>query len=317
MKFLVFIIFALLMFTGTHVQAFTNNSVVTDIPELGSDVVPEADSDQTPPLETGGETLDLFNSSNTQSSEGDNGSGAINEVVVTVSSGSSSENFNDSGGINGSSASNGNSSSSASGTSEETISAQSILNTLSGNQAVTSSGTVSNSVGGSSGGSVGTNISGLKTREALLSRGIIKLTIPPPPIPGTAAAKVRPSYSRGDLALIVSGEIVKTPDIENVFYTANTLSITYQSEGRLLFALPVPYTTKIDLTFDEVTPKKRVRVRFPWFKFLMWTGVSQNSLRTHLDAIITTAPEGKEYDRAAYVFKGVADFLGSSVHRLQ
>lgn len=324
MRLLVFTLFVSFVFASTHIgsglfgalsekaflaAAFLNDSVIVDlIEEEGEspDVVPEADSTTPPPPETGGSVFDL-------GGDDENGdSGLIDEVVVVLSGESGSENDPSlSGGTD-------------TGVSEEqvTVSAESILNTLMGNQAITSGGTSGNTQNPSGGG--GTSISGSKTREALLSRGIKALTIPPRPESShTSQSKAR-YHSRADLALIVSSEMVKNPDISDVFYTTSAITITYQARGRLLFALPIPYVTTLALDFNAPTPKSRVRVTFPWYKFFMWTGISKKELRNHIDAIIVASPEGDEYDRAATIFEKVSELIADqgsvragSVRRVQ
>jgi len=310
MRFLTLAFASVFFFGGVytaHAADFTNDSVIVDIisEDTSAEVVTEADSNVTPSSSGGaGEIINFGDGTN-----GEGGVGVIDEVEVTITSGTNNES-----GAQGGEGGDGLSSSGI-----ETVSAQSILNTLTGNQALTSQGGSAGASGAdpsaSAGGSSGTNVSGSKTRQALLSRGITSLTIPPPP--EAAASAPRKAYSRADLALFVSSEIVKNPDIDDVFFTVNSLSIQYRSTGRLLFALPIPYTTVVSLRFDEATAKKRVVIRFPWYKFLLLTGVSKSDLRTRIDAIITSAPKGEEYDRATQVFNDVAKLLGGGVRRIQ
>ena len=317
MRFAVLAAFVFIVFLGVHAgsglygavaeraglaTAFTNDSVRVDIIDQGisPDAVPLADSDNTPSSEgSGGSNIDVSNTDSNSSSE-TNGN-TISEVVVTVSTseGGSTSSSN--------SSSESNASNTDQSSTQQTVSAEDILNTLTGNQAVTS-----NSASGSGGGSSGsgsTFVSGEKTRAALLSRGITAFTIPPPPAAGTLAAASRAPYSRADLALIVSGELVKNPDIDSVFYTTNSITVSYKATGRLFFALPIPYTTNLTLSFDAPTTKERVRVTFPWYKFMMWTGVSKSALQEKVDSIITAAPSGQEYDRATLVFQQVSTLL--------
>jgi len=321
MKFLILAVFAFLVLGGTQAgdavvgtvskyaglaASFTNDSVIVDIVQEGqsADVVPEADSDATPPAGSGGGTVSFPDDGG--SSTG--GSSVIDEVTITTTITTEEGSSDSSGGAPNSTSS------------EETVSAQDILNTLTGNQAITTSNSSNGSAGGigsdsNSGafGSGGTNISGSKTRQALLSRGITNLAFPAKPVSevGNASAD-RLSYSRADLALIISGEMVRNPNIDDVFYTTNAITVTYKAQGRLLFALPIPYTAKLDLRFDESTAKKRVRITFPWFKFFMWTGVSKSGLRDTIDTVITAAPAGEEYDRATLIFQAVATILNDT-----
>lgn len=285
--------------------SFINDSVIIDVDDtvLDSNTIPEATTDTIPPETV---TSDPIVFSDDENDAGD----VIDEVVIEVTT--QSDNAADSSSTTGddttASDTGGTSSdtisdSETTNTTEQTVSASSILQTLTGNQAVT---TVSG--GGSGGGASGTSVSADKTRDALLSRKITNITIPEAPT-GSIAAASRPPYSRADLALIVSAALVKNPDLDDVFYSTNTLSISYKARGRLLLAIPVSYTATLDLAFDEATEKKRVRVKFPWYRFFMYTGVSKSNLRAEVDGVISRAPAGQDYDRAAQIFNEVASLL--------
>lgn len=302
-------IFITLLFIGTfffvsHVAIaddFINDTDIINIPFDVDEgiVVPETESPLNVPLpDSDSDEVITFGDD-----EEGGGEDVIDEVIINADDSSSGEGEGGGGGDtnDGDSVNEG---SGAQDSGSETVSASSILDTLTGNQALTS--------GSAGGGSGGTSLSGSKTRAALLGRGITKITIPAPPTSSSDDSESQggASYTRNDLALIVSAALVQTPNIQDVFFTTDSISISYQARGRLFFALPLTYTTKLDLKFDESNTRRRVAIDFPWYKFLMWTGVSKNQLRNQVDVIITTAPQGKQYDRATFVFEGVADILG-------
>lgn len=323
MKLFILAAFALLVVFGTGAVAnlydavstrtqtastFINDSNIINIPDdtLPDAIVPDDDSGSgggggsTPPPGGDDEVL-VFGDS-----EGDSGGDTINQVVVN--SGGSNDNSGDGGSGGSNSGSSNNNNGSGDG---ETVSTESILDSLTGNQAISSS-----SGGGAASGG-GTSVSGSKTREALLSRGITTISVPPIPEAGSVESSARAPYTRNDLAIIVSAALVQNPDIDDIFFTTTALEISYKSRGRLLFTIPVPYPTKVSLSFDETTTKKRVKVKFPWYKFFMWTGVSKNSLRNSIDPIITSTPKGEEYDRATHIFNAVSEVIASARGTIQ
>lgn len=278
--------------------SFINDSVII---ELGSsepdDVfIDENDGEDTPPPDNSGDVID-FDDDN---EEGGDEEDTIEEVVVGASD-EGSENSGDSDSDN------------------ETVSSESILDTLTGNQAVSGGDSaVAGSEGGgsaegaSSGGGSGTSVFGEKTREALFSRGITHITIPPLPSSDEVRSPARVPYTRNDLALIVSAALVEYPSVEDVFFTTDALTISYKARGRLFVTIPLTYNAKVSLKFNEKTTKKRVSISFPWYRFLLWTGVSKSQLRTTIDGVISDTPEGGGYDRAALIFQNVTDILSGA-----
>lgn len=324
MKLLVLAAFTLFVVLGTEAgdvvldvvteqaqvaTTFINDSNIITIPEdTAPEAVPSEDGggesgeEETTPLPESGETITLGGGSTDDSKD------TITEVTVTTTTSTDTSSDSTNGGDSGSESGEDSSTEGS-----ETVSAESILNTLTGSQAVTSTSEQAQSGAstGSSGGG-GTAVSGSGAREALLSRNITSITLPPIPEAGTEAAARRAPYTRNDLALVVSAALVQNPDVDDVFFTTNALKITYTSRGRLLFVVPLSYPTKLSLSFDETTVHQRVDVDFPWYKFLMWTGVSKKSLRDTIDPIITNTPRGLEYDRATHIFSAVSDVLVSA-----
>ena len=321
MKLFILAAFALLVVLGTGTvtdlydvvssrtqtaSTFINDSNIINIPDdaIPDAIVPSDDDDgdgdgSTPPPVPGGDEVIVFDDNGGDEGEED----SVTEVVV---------NSGDSGNGNssdGNGASDGNNSGGDSSGDGEVVSASSILDSLTGNQAINSSSGASSSSGEGAGG---TSVSGSKTREALLSRGITSLSVPGAPEAGTVNTQTRAPYTRNDLALIVSSLLVENPDVDDVFFTTDSIIITYKARGRLLFTIPIPYPSTLRLSFDEASVKKRVDIDFPWYKFLMLTGVSKNTLRTTIDSIITDTPKGEEYDRATYIFTAVSEVISSS-----
>lgn len=228
---------------------------------------------------------------------------SIMEVVVTSTEENSGGSTNEDGLGDDSSSSGGDSGDG------QILSSSNVLNTLTGSQAVTSS------EGGS--GLSGVGISAQKVKDALRSRGIVELSIPT--APQTSSESSGPSntntqrYSRNDVTLIASALITKNPNFVDIFFTTETLKITYAAQGRLLFAIPLRYETKISINLKEQNQNKRVRINFPWFKFFTWTGVSKDRLKENINNAIENALVDKtQYDAVASILERVSEvILGS------
>jgi hypothetical protein len=190
--------------------------------------------------------------------------------------------------------------------SANSVSAQSLVDTLSANLAISGSGSA-----GASG--FGGGVDGARARAALLARGITGVYLPDtgPAAGGTwSGGKKRIPLSRDDVALVISSTSLTDENLVAATFTQDSLDITYRASGRLLFFIPKGFTVRVALNFKAESVEERVTVKFPWYKFLLKTGVSKKALVQELDAAVLAnrgAPEG--FDAAAAVFTATADVL--------
>jgi hypothetical protein len=286
-----------------NAATFLNDSVIVDLLSEGASpqIVPEADS-EAPIFEDiqSNETF-LFN----DASDGSATDAAIDEVRVFLTTESDGEEAET------------NEPSVESNTSSENtlvISADSILDTLVGNQAVTRGPTsLTSETDGTrdaraTGG--GVSVVGDEARRALRARNIMTIETPVTDSADADAVTQRMPYQERDVTLIVASAITKNPDIDTVFFSDTDLRITYFARGRLLFTIPVTYRARLDIDLTESTPARRVRLSFPWYRFFMWTGVSKSALRERIDVIIREPlADDRAYERTTYVFERVATLL--------
>lgn len=154
--------------------------------------------------------------------------------------------------------------------SEVEASGEDILNSLFGNQAL--------SISGGDGGDYTVRLNGKKAREALLARGISKLSI--------ANRFTSKFLSKKDFALAAASSVLENKDIEEVILSLSTVQLTYRSQGRLFAVFPFTFPITIRVNPYGETPEARVSVQFPWYSFFIQKFVSKSVLVRDINAAI-------------------------------
>lgn len=144
-------------------------------------------------------------------------------------------------------------------------------------------------------------------RETLRAQRITQLAIP-----NRAAllAQTQVPFSRSDFALFVASATLDDPNIEEVSFFNGTLKTRYRALGRIFGFIPVRYSLQVESTFQESTLAD-VRLRFPWYSFVLAKGISSRALEARIENSIRTETSGftTEYDLATRAFVGVSDTL--------
>ncbi|OGG79973.1 hypothetical protein A3A39_01155 [Candidatus Kaiserbacteria bacterium RIFCSPLOWO2_01_FULL_54_13] len=84
-----------------------------------------------------------------------------------------------------------------------------------------------------------------------------------------------------DLENFAKGVLLKDENIEEVSADKGTVTVKYQANGKLLGFIPISFTETVELeTKGEAAGS--VKVKFPWFAFLVTTDVSAGDLEEEL-----------------------------------
>jgi hypothetical protein len=157
-------------------------------------------------------------------------------------------------------------------------------------------------------------------RFLLSSRGIISIDIPQATVTAEetvswgGAPKKHSALTRSDVALIISSFALSDANITVVDFTTDSLTLSYRAFGRLFFFLPHRFTARVAIDFDAPTKEERVKVTFPWYSFVLRTGVSKTSILNQLDTAVRAnqKQQGEEvsgFDVTARMFTAVSDVL--------
>lgn len=205
----------------------------------------------------------------------------------------------------------------------EIVSAASIIAALIGNQALTmfdasGSGTSSADAGSpnSSGasGALATHITASRVRGSLAARGIEQLAIPnigallaPRAAQGTRSA---PRFTERDFAIVVSAAALSDEYLGDVDFSGGVLDTKYRALGWLFGFVPLRYPLAVSLTLFEGR-EPDVTVRFPWYKFLLRTGISSFALEHEIQSAVAAGilERGADFDAATRAFSAVEDIL--------
>lgn len=301
--------------------AFVNDSVIIEINEAGPPNAPPEDT------VTG---IDASASGGANAASGgnvegsvltfpDGGSGTsgsallapvITDIIAMTTTAPSSGDSGASGSItDGTSGSSG----------SEIVSAVSIVAALIGNQALTMSSAVGASGSDTSGGGTGssdasgtsaTHIITSRVRDSLAARGIVQLEIPDAGALFAPEARRTERFTERDFAIVVSAAALSDEYLGDVDFSGGVLDTKYRALGWLFGFVPLRYPLAVSLMFFEGR-EPEVRVRFPWYKFLLRTGISSSALERDIqNTIATSVPEhGATFDAATRAFSAVEDIL--------
>lgn len=220
------------------------------------------------------------------------GSGDTEEVTVNVSAGGQTD------GTSGSAEESGTGTSS-SGTG---ISGEDILNSLFGNQALSTSGGES---------SYALRLNGKKAREALKARGITKLDI--------VNRFTSKFLSKKDFALGAVSDILNNENIEEVILSLNSVQVTYRSQGRLFAVFPMAFPVTVTVNPYADTAEARVFVKFPWYSFFLQKFVSKDVLIRDINAAVDKAEitEADSIDARTRFLNAITQTIASRVDTVE
>ena len=94
------------------------------------------------------------------------------------------------------------------------------------------------------------------------------------------AAEVK---TEADLALFAAMHAAEDRPTESVSFNYGKIIVKYQADGKLFWVLPHTFTEEVTLDTDA-NGKARVKVKLPWYSFLLATDVSASELETDAEA---------------------------------
>jgi type VI protein secretion system component Hcp len=152
---------------------------------------------------------------------------------------------------------------------------------------------------------------GSKVREAFSEQGIEKVTVrgwdpeKKEEVQGSA-------LNESDLGLLVAVQTVGDENIEEVTLNFAKIKVEYSSEGKLFGFIPISYL--IDVTAErseeiEGSEYGRVKVRFPWYRAFMSTGLSRSDIEAEIKQEIEVSKTESELAAQARVFITISNIL--------
>ncbi len=118
--------------------------------------------------------------------------------------------------------------------------------------------------------------------------------------------------SEQDLANFAKGVLLKDDAVEEVAYTDEEITVEYKGKGKLLGFLPVGFSHRVSVDTDAPAAEK-VKVHFPWYSFLLKTGLSAEEIETeiaaNLSADLTAGAMGTRVSAYAKAFTTIANVL--------
>ncbi len=156
-------------------------------------------------------------------------------------------------------------------------------------------------------------LDGASIRAAFAARGISSLQFLHTSFfgigPGTAIAHGA-TLTQDDTALIISAAILVDHNIQNVSFSEKKFFIDYQVHGRLFFIIPVPLSMRVFIDTGAQDTTTRVKLSFPWYTFLVATGVSKSAVIQVLDAaVVASRDQSQGFSATVDVFTAVHDAL--------
>jgi|GEM_PF-5703594 len=264
--------------TGVH-AAYSNDSNAIDIDYVGAAPTPSA---------SGGNELLFSDPPDGDEGGEDGGDEESDEESQSVSVPVSVVTSADDGTSPGAGGSDG----------EDAISADDILNTLRGNQAIFFEG-------GSGGGFGTVRIWGDRAREALGSRGITRLDV------GGFGNKF---LTKGDFAAAIASSVLENPALQEVVVSLESFTISYKAEGRLFAVFPMQYPVRLTINPYGATTEERVVIKLPWYRFFLQTFFSRSALQKELDQQVTESiAKGADVDARTRLYTAVTQTLTSRV----
>jgi hypothetical protein len=88
-----------------------------------------------------------------------------------------------------------------------------------------------------------------------------------------------------DLENFARGVLLEHEEIDEVSVDDTRIEVRHRGQGRLLGVIPVSFTRRVEINADA-DAESRVRVRMPWYSFLIRKGISATELETRIKADI-------------------------------
>jgi hypothetical protein len=118
--------------------------------------------------------------------------------------------------------------------------------------------------------------------------------------------------SEQDLENFAKGVLLRDENVEDVEYSDEEITVAYKGKGKLLGFIPVGFTHRITVDTDAPAAEK-VKVHFPWYSFLLKTGLNADEIETeiaaNLSANLTAGEMGARISAYAKTFVDIANKL--------
>lgn len=89
--------------------------------------------------------------------------------------------------------------------------------------------------------------------------------------------------SEQDLENFATGVLVNDTNFETIALNYDKIDVKYRMEGKLFGFLPHTYTERVTVQ-TSAEAQERVQVRFPWYRFLLATGITETEIEESLEA---------------------------------
>lgn len=115
-----------------------------------------------------------------------------------------------------------------------------------------------------------------------------------------------------DLENFAKGVLLKDENVSEVTYDDTEIAVEYKGRGKLLGFIPLGYTHRVTVDTDA-SASERVKVHFPWYRFLLKTGLDAKEIETeiaaNLSADLTAGDTGAKISAYAKAFVSISNVL--------
>jgi type VI protein secretion system component Hcp len=153
---------------------------------------------------------------------------------------------------------------------------------------------------------------GSKVREVLRAQGVTKVTVrgwDPEKKEEISESDVR---NEADLGIMLVAAAQADKNIEEVSLNFEEIKVKYSSQGKLFGFIPVDYLINVTADRNEEIDNSaygRVKVKFPWYRVFMKTGISRSELESELTEELDTDAGGSEVVVEARAFNTISNTL--------
>jgi hypothetical protein len=92
--------------------------------------------------------------------------------------------------------------------------------------------------------------------------------------------------SEQDLENFAKGVLLENENVEEFSLNYEKIEVKYRSSGRLFGFIPISFTQRVELDAEE-EDTGRVKVKMPWFAFLLKADVSAEDIEEEVQASIS------------------------------
>jgi type VI protein secretion system component Hcp len=153
---------------------------------------------------------------------------------------------------------------------------------------------------------------GSKVREVLRAQGVTKVTVrgwDPEKKEEISGSDVQ---NEADLGMMLVAVAQADENIEEVSLNFEEIKVTYTSQGKLFGFIPVSYLINVTADRNEEIDSSaygRVKVKFPWYRVLMRTGLSRSEIEAEITEGLTAGGEESDVVVQAKTFITISNIL--------